>query len=279
MDKKTTILLDTAGFLAAVHNYKKSEIADLIVALCEFNLYGCTSVKLTDMKKIHFDSIQEVIELRNSRWLKTCEINAQNAKKRTANRKATAERNSSEPPGPAQTDRPEDKERDKENDSELDEDKESDNDFINKKDRNKEQDFVDKSRYVGAPSVEEVAIYCKESGYSNNLEKIETIRSDGKVEAIDLGVASLSGSIAVRYGDNALMDKARAGVPVDLELGYQLSDTQRLVITCHEVYLPKPKRSISGPGGIECTYDFQGAKNTELGKMVTVQLYNDVEEY
>lgn len=51
MDKKTTILLDTAGFLAAVHNYKKSEIADLIVALCEFNLYGCTSVKLTDMKK------------------------------------------------------------------------------------------------------------------------------------------------------------------------------------------------------------------------------------
>lgn len=65
--------------------------------------------------------------------------------------------------------------------------------------------------------------------YSNNLEKIETIRSDGKVEAIDLGVASLSGSIAVRYGDNALMDKARAGVPVDLELGYQLSDTQRLV--------------------------------------------------
>ena len=152
MDKKTTILLDTAGFLAAVHNYKKSEIADLIIALCEFNLYGCTSIKLTDMKKVHFDAIQEVIELRNSRWLKTCEINAQNAKKRTANRKATAERNSSEPPEPAQTDRPEDKE----NDSEL----------INKKDKDKGPENVDKSRYVGAPSVEEVAIYCKESGYT-----------------------------------------------------------------------------------------------------------------
>lgn len=50
MDKKTTILLDTAGFLTVVHNCKKSEIADLIVALCEFNLYGCTSVKLADMK-------------------------------------------------------------------------------------------------------------------------------------------------------------------------------------------------------------------------------------
>ena len=164
MDKKTTILLDTAGFLAAVHNYKKSEIADLIVALCEFNLYGCTSVKLTDMKKIHFDAIQEIIELRNSRWLKTCETNAQNAKKRSSNRKATAERNSSELPEPAQTVRSQD--RDKENDSELDEDKDTDNDFINKNDKDKERENVDKSRYVGAPSVEEVAIYCKESGYT-----------------------------------------------------------------------------------------------------------------
>ena len=36
---------------------------------------------------------------------------------------------------------------------------------------------------------------------------------------------------------------------------------------------------VDSPGGIECTYDFQGAKNAELGKMVTVQLINDVEEY
>ena len=115
--------------------------------------------------------------------------------------------------------------------------------------------------------------------YSNNLEKIETIRNDGKVEAIDLGVASLSGSIAVRYADNTLMDKARAGLPIDLEMGYQLSETEKLVIVCHEVYLPKPKRSVSGPGGVECSYDFQGAKNAELGKMLTVQLINDVEEY
>ncbi|MBS5835004.1 MAG: hypothetical protein KIC51_07805 [Acetobacter sp.] len=64
--------------------------------------------------------------------------------------------------------------------------------------------------------------------YSNNLEKIETIRNDGKVEAIDLGVASLSGSISARYGDNILLDKARAGTPVDIELGYQLSDNLKL---------------------------------------------------
>lgn len=115
--------------------------------------------------------------------------------------------------------------------------------------------------------------------YSNNLEKVETIRNDGLVEAIDLGVASLSGSISARYGDNILLDKARDGTPVDVELGYNLSDTQKLVIECHEVYLPKPKRSIDGPNGIECSYDFQGAKSQELGKMMTIKLINDVECY
>ena len=103
--------------------------------------------------------------------------------------------------------------------------------------------------------------------------------SETAIDTIDLGVASLSGSISARYGDNELLDKARAGTPVDVELGYQLSDNLKLVITCHEVYLPKPKRSIDGPGGIECSYDFQGAKDQTLGKMMTVTLVNDVEKY
>lgn len=115
--------------------------------------------------------------------------------------------------------------------------------------------------------------------YSNNLEKIETIRSDGKVEAIDVGVASLSGNIAVRYGDNDLMNKARAGTPVDLEFAYTIDENRKLEIICHEVYLPKPKRSISGPGGIECSYDFQGSKEQTLGKMMSIKLTNDKESY
>lgn len=115
--------------------------------------------------------------------------------------------------------------------------------------------------------------------YSNNLEKIETIRSDGKVEAIDIGVASLSGNIAVRYGDNDLMNKARGGIPVDLEFAYTIDENRKLEIICHEVYLPKPKRSINGPGGIECSYDFQGSKDQTLGKMMSIKLINDEDSY
>ena len=115
--------------------------------------------------------------------------------------------------------------------------------------------------------------------YSNNLEKIETIRDDGKIEGVDPGVASLTGNLAVRYADNHLMNKARSGEPIDLELAYLIDKSRQLVIQCHEVYLPKPKRSLSGPNGIEASYDFQGAKDATLGNMVTVTLINDLESY
>jgi len=115
--------------------------------------------------------------------------------------------------------------------------------------------------------------------YANNLERIETIRDDGKVEGIDPGMSALTGSISARYGDNALMDLARAGTPIDIELAYVIDADRKLQITAREVYLPKPKRSVSGPGGIEASYDFQGAKDAASGKMLTVTLTNDVENY
>ena len=45
-NRKNSIIIYPADFLASVHNFKKSEIANLIVAICEFNLFGATSVKL-----------------------------------------------------------------------------------------------------------------------------------------------------------------------------------------------------------------------------------------
>ena len=64
-----------------------------------------------------------------------------------------------------------------------------------------------------------------------------------------------------------------------LELAYIIDNRRQLVIQCHEVYLPKPKRSLSGPQGIEASYDFQGAKDATRGVMLTVTLINDIESY
>lgn len=113
--------------------------------------------------------------------------------------------------------------------------------------------------------------------YSNNLERIETIRDDGKIDGADPTVASLTGSIDVRFADTTFFDKATDGEPVDLEFSYVLASGLALTITAHEVYLPKPKVSVTGPGGVQASFDFRGAKNEVAGQMLTITLLNDLD--
>jgi hypothetical protein len=114
--------------------------------------------------------------------------------------------------------------------------------------------------------------------YSNNLERIETIRSDGKIDGADPTVASLTGNLEVRFADTALIDAATDGQPIELSFGYAIAADRRITFTAHEVYLPKPKLSISGPGGIQATFDWQAAR-TGSNPMLTVTLINDIATY
>ncbi|PUE42418.1 phage tail tube protein [Limnohabitans sp. Bal53] len=115
--------------------------------------------------------------------------------------------------------------------------------------------------------------------YSNNLERIETIRSDGKIDGADPTVASLNGNLEVRFADTQLIDAATNNTPLELTFAYTIDATKRLTFIAHEVYLPKPKLSISGPGGIQATFEWQAAKNVAANKMLTVELLNDVTTY
>jgi hypothetical protein len=77
----------------------------------------------------------------------------------------------------------------------------------------------------------------------------------------------------VRFADMTLIDLAADGTPVDLEFAYTLSAQAKLVLTAQEVYLPKPKLAVEGPGGVQASFDFRGAKNT-AGRMLTITLTN-----
>ena len=114
--------------------------------------------------------------------------------------------------------------------------------------------------------------------YTNNLEKIETIRSDGKIDGADPTIAALTGTIDVRFADTTLIDAATNNTPVALEFGYVIDASRSLLFTAHQVYLPKPKLAISGPGGVQASFNWQAAKS-DAGQMLTVTLTNDVEDY
>ena len=113
--------------------------------------------------------------------------------------------------------------------------------------------------------------------YANNLEKIETIRSDGLIDGADPTVASLTGTIEVRFADTALIDLASNGTAVDLDFAYRINDDLKLTFEAHEVYLPKPAPAVEGPGGVQASFDFQGARNETAGRMLTVTLVNDLD--
>ena len=112
--------------------------------------------------------------------------------------------------------------------------------------------------------------------YSNNLDRIETIRADGRIDGADPSNAALTGRIDVRFADITLMDQALNGTAASLEFSYSISAN---VITAHEVYLPRPRIEVQEPQGIQASFDWQAAYNSTAGQMCTVELKNQVASF
>lgn len=115
--------------------------------------------------------------------------------------------------------------------------------------------------------------------YSNNMDRIETIRADGKIDGVDPSIAELSGSLDMRFADLTIMNQALAGTPAALEISYAISPTVSLSLTAHACYFSRPRAQIDGPKGIQVTFDWQAAFDTTAGKMATIVLKNTVAGY
>ena len=115
--------------------------------------------------------------------------------------------------------------------------------------------------------------------YANNIDRIETIRADGKIDGADPSIAALTGNVVVRFADQTLVTQAINGEACELEFSYTLPTGESLTVTAHAVYLPRPRIEISGPQGVQATFDWQAASDPVLGRMCTVTLTNDREVY
>jgi len=60
---------------------------------------------------------------------------------------------------------------------------------------------------------------------------------------------------------------------------YTIDASNKLTIAAQSAHLPRVKNPIRGPGGIEATFDFQGADDAGEGEMMEVVLINDVVNY
>jgi len=112
----------------------------------------------------------------------------------------------------------------------------------------------------------------------NRLDPVRAIRSDGKIDGIDPGVLAISGRITARFADMTLIDAATGDTPIDLTLGWSLDASKALTIALPAVHLPLPRMPISGPAGVEATFDFQAA-TPDGSDPITITLKNDVATY
>ena len=122
-------------------------------------------------------------------------------------------------------------------------------------------------------------IVSAEITYANTLDRVETIRSDGRIDGADPSIAALTGRIEVRFADQVLVTQAINGDPCEMTFAYTLPSGESLTLTAHAVYLPRPRIEIAGPQGVQATFDWQAARDATLGRMCTVTLINAIEEY
>ena len=133
---------------------------------------------------------------------------------------------------------------------------------------------------TGAITIDGVAaadIVTADLGYTNNLEKLEVIRQDGRIGGVDPGVCRSSGTITTRFATRALYDKARSKTPVGLSFGWVSDSGASLTFSLARVFLPKPKRSVTGPKGIQAVFNWQASGAN--GSQLTAVLVNDVPSY
>ncbi len=115
--------------------------------------------------------------------------------------------------------------------------------------------------------------------FDNGLDPVEVIRNDGRIGGVDAGPIVSSGEFVLRFKDTVALGLATNFTPITLQYGWSNPAGHSLTIVEHRVFLPKPKLPISGPGGVQGTFQWKGAKHPTIGRTTTITLVNDQSSY
>lgn len=115
---------------------------------------------------------------------------------------------------------------------------------------------------------------------SNNLDKDESIRPDGRIGGADPAMLMVALDITARFADRAMHDKALARTALAVRLGWQISPTKRLDFIMDRVRLPPRKKvPLTGPNGVRVTFATKPTEDPATGRTIRAVLINDVAAY
>lgn len=107
---------------------------------------------------------------------------------------------------------------------------------------------------------------------SNGLDAYRTVRNDptGAVSDIDPGTVMVDGSFTLRSADGSAHADAIAGTAREIIFTYTLPDTSTIVFTVERAFLGRPALAVSGPDGIQQTYNFRASYDASATSSITV---------
>ncbi|QQA43956.1 phage tail tube protein [Pelagovum pacificum] len=115
--------------------------------------------------------------------------------------------------------------------------------------------------------------------FTNNLEPLDAIASDGEVPSITGGVSAATGTIVQRFDNTALITQADGFTSCALDISWTLSASKKLSISLPRVYLERPKIETTGPNGVDVSYSWTAAQQANGDPMMTVTLINSIASY
>ncbi len=114
--------------------------------------------------------------------------------------------------------------------------------------------------------------------FSNGLDKDETIRPDGEINDVDVGMPTASLQLVTKFAEAALATKANSRTPVSISLKWTTPQGFALIISFPRLFLPRTKRPVSGPKGVQISSNTIAASNPQ-GTLMAVSVINDVASY
>jgi predicted protein tyrosine phosphatase len=95
------------------------------------------------------------------------------------------------------------------------------------------------------------------------------------LEGIDPGISLVTSQVTTRFENTTLLTQADNGSSAEFAFAYTIDANTNLTFTVHEVYLALAKTPITGPAGVEATFDFRAAFNATANRAMTVVLRNN----
>lgn len=116
--------------------------------------------------------------------------------------------------------------------------------------------------------------------FDNTIDALRALDGTGTISDGVPERSVVTGRVQLRFADQTMLNQAVDHTSSTLQLGFASGDgSETLTILMHEVYLPRPKIPVAGPGGIQADFDFRAVKDPSNGKQATITLVNNTASY